>query len=111
MALIASALLLAGAGKYILYQNSVITEKSVKIEKLEATLADVRVEVEKNNLLVSNLQRKDRVNTQEINKIKEKALKDVQRVEKIAIRKSKLYEKLVNKDFQKTQNEIRELSK
>lgn len=104
-------LLLSGAGYFAYHQSVELGKAEDKIESLEATIIKVVNENEKNNERILTLQRTNSALEQEKAASAEKALKDISRVEEIAKRKSKLYEKLVNRDFNQTQNELRELTR
>lgn len=111
IALVLSGITLAGAGYFILDQREMIAEQRVEITKLEGTITQIKFENHENVLKVERLQSVNRDNQIEKAEIKEKAIKDLARVEKIAIRKSKIYERLVNMDFSKTQRELEVLTK
>lgn len=110
-------LLLAGAGKFGYDQTKLlgkaeatIEEKNLEITKKQATITQLTSEnseiIEKAQQYQADVQRTLR----EKDKIQQKAIKDLDRVERIAKRKSALYEKLINKDYTNTQRQLEELT-
>lgn len=85
---------------------SELGEERERNETLESTLAQVREDYRKNTEKMYVIQAKIQADEQEIQKVREQANKDITRVESVIIKKAKLYEKLVNKDFEKSQNEL-----
>lgn len=109
--------LLAGAG-YFGYSQTIklgeayatIEQKDLKIAEKEAVITNLTIEVTKNVEKVQRYQADVRRIESEKAQIQSKAIKDLNRVEKIAKSKSKIYERLVNIDYQKTQRELKELT-
>ncbi|BBL19235.1 hypothetical protein KIT04_066 [Vibrio phage KIT04] len=108
---------LAGAGGFGYYQTKQLGATEVKLEAAnteiknkEATITQLQIE---NGKIIEKAQRYQ-ADAQRVQNEKDanqrKAIKDLSRVEKIAKRKSKLYEKLVNKDYKETQQELEELT-
>lgn len=110
-------MLLAGAGSFGYYQTKQLAATEVKLEaanlkvkEKEATITQLQIE---NGKIIEKAQRyqADAQRTQqEKDKIQQQAVKDLDRVEKIAKRKSKLYEKIINRDYKETQQELEELT-
>ncbi|AFB83928.1 hypothetical protein VPT02_072 [Vibrio phage VPT02] len=110
-------MLLAGAGGFGYYQTKQLAATEVKLEaanlkvkEKEATITQLQIE---NGKIIEKAQRyqADAQRTQqEKDKIQQQAVKDLDRVEKIAKRKSKLYEKIINRDYKETQQELEELT-
>lgn len=110
-------MLLAGAGGFGYYQTKQLAATEVKLEaanlkvkEKEATITQLQIE---NGKIIEKVQRyqADAQRTQqEKDKIQQQAVKDLDRVEKIAKRKSKLYEKIINRDYKETQQELEELT-
>lgn len=102
---------LAGAGYFGVVQTEALGVAKAKVESLEATIIEKDKAIFENNMRIATLQSDNQVLNREKAANAEKALKDITRVERIAARKAKLYEKLVNRDFKKTQDELRELTR
>lgn len=111
-------MLLAGAGGFGYYQTKQLAATEVKLEaanlkvkEKEATITQLQIE---NGKIIEKAQRyqADAQRTQqEKDKIQQQAVKDLDRVEKIAKRKSKLYEKIINRDYKETQQELQEITR
>lgn len=111
------SMLLAGAGGFGYYQTKQLGAVEVKldaanlkIKEKEATITQLQISNSENVTKIEQYQANVQALRSEKNQISAKAIKDLQRVEKVAKRKSKLYEKLVNRDFQNMQNELKELT-
>lgn len=111
------SILLAGAGGFGYYQTKQLGAVEVKldaanlkIKEKEATITQLQISNSENVTKIEQYQANVQALRSEKNQISAKAIKDLQRVEKVAKRKSKLYEKLVNRDFQNMQNELKELT-
>lgn len=111
------SVMLAGAGGFGYYQTK-------QLGALEVKLDAANTEIKNKEEAITQLQKSNDENVAKIERyqatvqalrsdsaaLKDKAIKDLQRVERIAKAKSKLYEKLVNKDFQEMQKELQELT-
>lgn len=111
------SMLLAGAGGFGYYQTKQLGAVEVKLEaanlkikEKEATITQLQISNSENVTKIEQYQANVQALRSEKNQISAKAIKDLQRVEKVAKRKSKLYEKLVNRDFQNMQDELKELT-
>lgn len=111
-------LALAGAGTFGYYQTKQVSKlevsleaKNTEIEKRDATIVSLREDVARNVEKSLWHQREQQRIQQESDKVQQQAMKDVSRVEAVAKKKAKLYEKLINNDYRKTQREIEELTK
>ena len=105
------AIMLAGAVSVCVVQKENITLLTEENEKLEQDNLHLTTEISEISKEVESLNSSNRSLRRQKTAYEEKAVKDLTRVENIAKKKSKLYEKLVNRDFRKTQNELRELVK
>lgn len=110
-------MLLAGAGSFGYYQTKQLGVLEVKLEaantkiaEKEATITNLQSQNIENIAKIERYQASVQALRSDNAALKDKAIKDIQRVERIAKAKSKLYEKLVNKDFQEMQQELRELT-
>lgn len=111
-------LALAGAGTFGYHQTKQVGKlevsleaKNTEIEKRDATIVSLREDVARNVEKSLWHQREQQRIQQESDKVQQQAMKDVSRVEAIAKKKAKLYEKIINNDYRKTQREIEELTK
>lgn len=103
-------LMLSGAGFLLkgAYQENAVLEMELETQKKSYELLSQSFRESKAQ--IEELLEVDRESAKEIEEVKKKAAEDQERVRKIAERKAALYEKLVNKDFQKTQDELRRVS-
>lgn len=109
---------LAGAGSFGAYQTkqlgkaeATLEAKNLKIAEKEATITNLQIKNKENIANLSKYQANVRLLKREKAKAQAKALKDVTRIERISKNKSKLYERLINIDYAKTQRELEELTK
>jgi hypothetical protein len=103
-----AAITTLGSCAYVQTSRLAIAEK--KVDTLELTIQKKDEAIRENNESIDELTYKYEQSQTLADAQRQKALKDVTRVQNIANRKAKLYEKLVNKDFKKTQNELRKVS-
>lgn len=103
------SLTISGTINYWQY-NSLI-EKSAEIDILSHTLEKIKIENAKNVEKTLRYQADVRRIEQESDKIQKKAFKDVSRVENILKRKAKIYKRLMNLDYKKSQRELQEITK
>lgn len=111
-------LLLAGAGKFGYNQTkslgkaeATIEERNLEITKKQATITQLTSENSEIIKKAHDYQAEIQVIRQEKAELQQKAVKDLGRVEKIATTKPEIYKKLINKDYENTQKELRELTK
>lgn len=104
-------LLLGGSGLYTKNLLEVNAEQQVEISVLTKSLLVAEEAVNRNNLDISKLQKDNAELELEKTRNAEKTLKDISRVENIALRKARAYEKLVNKDYRSVQKQWEEIAK
>lgn len=104
-------LALTGAGFCLYYQTKAVGRLETENKTLSDTIVAKDQEIFKNNSKILTLQRENHSLSLEKEENAARALKDLTRVQRIAERKGKLYEKLVNQDFRKTQKRLEDLTK
>lgn len=107
--ILGASLTLSGTMNY--WQYNSLVEKSAKIDILSQTLENTKIENAKNLERTLRYQADVRRIEQESDKIQKKAFKDVSRVENILKRKAKIYKRLMNLDYKKSQRELQEITK
>lgn len=99
------------AGKIIYNQGQAIANLKTAVKTEQKARETIQQNIKEQNQKVSEYSEKISVISEERAAIREKGLDHSSRVTKIALEKPQLYENIVNRDFQKTQDKLEELMK